>query len=60
MYRAKMLSSKALKLLNKLSLSANVYLASDIHLGPSIPRTNQAFYDFLAQAAQKADTLSLG
>ncbi len=59
MYRAKMLSSKALKLLNKLSLSANVYLASDIHLGPSIPRTNQAFYDFLAQAAQKADHLIL-
>lgn len=45
--------------MNKLSLTANVYLASDIHLGPSIPRTNQAFYDFLKQAAQEADHLIL-
>ena len=59
MYHAKISLSKAQKLLNKLSLSANVYLASDIHLGPSIPRTNQAFYEFLDQAAIKADSLIL-
>lgn len=59
MFLAKILLSKALKSLNKLSLSANVYLASDIHLGPSIPHTNQAFYEFLQQAAEQADSLIL-
>lgn len=59
MYHAKTLLFKALKLLNKLSLKANVYLASDIHLGPSIPRTNQAFYQFLEHAAAQADSLIL-
>lgn len=48
-----------LRSLNKLSLTANVYLASDIHLGPSIPHTNQAFYQFLDQAAKQADSLIL-
>lgn len=46
-------------MLNKLSLTANVYLAADIHLGPSIPHTNQAFYEFLNQAAKQADSLIL-
>ena len=46
-------------MLNKLCLTANVYLASDIHLGPSIPHTNQGFYQFLELAAQKADHLIL-
>lgn len=46
-------------MLNKLSLTARVYLASDIHLGPSIPRTNQAFYQFLTLAAEQADSLIL-
>ncbi|MDO5666289.1 MAG: UDP-2,3-diacylglucosamine diphosphatase [Alcaligenaceae bacterium] len=46
-------------MLNKLSLTATVYLASDIHLGPSIPRTNQVFYQFLKQAALQADSLIL-
>ncbi|CAM5191561.1 UDP-2,3-diacylglucosamine diphosphatase [Oligella ureolytica] len=46
-------------MLNKLSLTANVYLASDIHLGPSIPHTNQAFYEFLKLAAKQADSLIL-
>ena len=59
MYHVTISLSKALKLLTKLSLSANVYLASDIHLGPSIPRTNQAFYKFLEQAAEQADSLIL-
>ncbi|WP_317849577.1 UDP-2,3-diacylglucosamine diphosphatase [Oligella urethralis] len=45
--------------MNKLSLTGTVYLASDIHLGPTIPRTNQAFYDFLAEAASAADSLIL-
>lgn len=34
-------------------------MASDIHLGPSIPHTNQAFYQFLKQAATEADHLIL-
>lgn len=46
-------------MLNKLSLTGTVYVASDIHLGPAIPRTNQAFYEFLEIAADTADSLIL-
>ncbi len=64
-------SSNPPRLLNKtacpgapggtLSLAANhtLWLASDIHLGAGVPRTNRAFYDFLALARQQAQGLIL-
>ncbi|WP_071058592.1 UDP-2,3-diacylglucosamine diphosphatase [Pelistega sp. MC2] len=48
-----------MKKLPTLSLSGTLYVASDIHLGPSIPLTNQAFFDFLKKANQEADVLFL-
>lgn len=46
-------------MLTKLELDAPVYLASDIHLGPAIPQTNQAFYDFLQRIVDEAESLIL-
>ena len=57
-----MWSSRKRRLLSKLlplTLTGTLYLASDIHLGPSIMRTNQAFYRFLKEAEAKADALIL-
>lgn len=34
-------------------------MASDVHLGPHIPLTNQAFFNFLQQASQEAKALIL-
>ncbi len=42
-----------------LTLSGTLYVASDIHLGPSIPLTNQLFYQFLQKASNEADALLL-
>nr|WP_246233591.1 UDP-2,3-diacylglucosamine diphosphatase [Pelistega europaea] len=36
-----------------------VYIASDIHLGPHIPLTNQTFFQFLKRAATEANALVL-
>lgn len=41
------------------SLAGTIYVASDIHLGPHIPLTNQVFFTFLQQASQEADALIL-
>lgn len=41
------------------TLPGTIYIASDIHLGPHIPSTNQAFFSFLAQASEQADALIL-
>ena len=45
--------------MSPLHLSGTLYLASDIHLGPSIMRTNQAFYRFLEHVEHEADALIL-
>lgn len=45
--------------LAKLDLDGAVWVASDIHLGPAIPKTNAHFYDFLARADAEADALIL-
>lgn len=42
-----------------LHLTGTLFLASDIHLGPSIMHTNQAFYRFLKHAEREADALIL-
>lgn len=41
------------------TLPGTIYVASDIHLGPRIPSTNQAFFKFLTQASEQADALIL-
>jgi len=45
--------------LNKIQLRGALWIASDIHLGEAVPKTAQAFYEFLAQARQDADALIL-
>lgn len=48
-----------MKTLPTLALSGTLYVASDIHLGSSIPKTNQLFYAFLQRASQEAEGLFL-
>jgi len=43
----------------RLALAGTVWVASDIHLGPAVPATAQAFYRFLDDAATRADALVL-
>lgn len=45
--------------MNKITIRGNLWIASDIHLGAGVPRTNRAFYDFLALARGRADSLIL-
>lgn len=45
--------------MNKLSLPGSVWVASDIHLGPDLPATQQAFIAFIQRAAIQADALIL-
>ncbi|HEX7387554.1 MAG TPA: UDP-2,3-diacylglucosamine diphosphatase [Castellaniella sp.] len=45
--------------MNKIPFRGVLWIASDIHLGPDVPKTAQAFYGFLAQASQNADALIL-
>ena len=52
-------SSKKPASLNKLTLPGSVWLASDIHLGPHLPKTRAGFIQFLHNAAQQADALIL-
>lgn len=59
MYRPKMWSSRKPRLLNNIRLTGSVWIASDIHLGPQVPATAQAFHDFLDQAFAQADALIL-
>lgn len=54
-----MSSSKKQRSLNKIALPGTVWLASDIHLGPQAPNTQNAFHAFLEQAARQADALVL-
>ena len=54
-----MSSSKKQRLLNNIALPGIVWLASDIHLGPQAPNTQNAFHAFLEQAAKQADALVL-
>lgn len=44
---------------DRLALAGTIWIASDIHLGPDVPATASAFYDFLDQACAKADALIL-
>lgn len=46
-------------MLNKLRLHGNIWLAADIHLGPTSPKTAHAFYQFLKQAKNEAQALIL-
>lgn len=50
---------KQLLLLNKHQFKGHLWVAADIHLGPHAPETAAAFYAFLRQAQQQADTLIL-
>lgn len=59
MCRLKMSSSKKQRLLSNIALPGTVWLASDIHLGPQAPNTQNAFHAFLDQAAEQADALLL-
>jgi UDP-2,3-diacylglucosamine hydrolase len=45
--------------LNKIDLRGTVWIASDIHLGATVPLTAQAFYEFLTRACREADALIL-
>ncbi|TAN30168.1 MAG: UDP-2,3-diacylglucosamine diphosphatase [Castellaniella sp.] len=45
--------------MNKISIRGTLWIASDIHLGENVPRTAQAFYEFLARARRDADALIL-
>ncbi|MBV2181466.1 MAG: UDP-2,3-diacylglucosamine diphosphatase [Castellaniella sp.] len=45
--------------MNKARLPGVLWIASDIHLGATVPRTAGAFYDFLAQARTQAQALIL-
>lgn len=45
--------------MNKLVLPGPVWIASDIHLGPDVPRTQEAFLAFLHQARRNAGALVL-
>ncbi|CAM5223232.1 UDP-2,3-diacylglucosamine hydrolase OS=Castellaniella defragrans OX=75697 GN=lpxH PE=3 SV=1 [Castellaniella defragrans] len=45
--------------MNNIRFRGAVWIASDIHLGEAVPRTAQAFYEFLAKARQEADALIL-
>lgn len=45
--------------MNKIALPGTVWLASDMHLGPSSPNTRRAFLQFLDQACAQADALFL-
>ncbi|AIL32861.1 UDP-2,3-diacylglucosamine diphosphatase [Basilea psittacipulmonis] len=40
-------------------LTGSIWIASDIHLGPNIPQTCQAFFEFLEKAYQQADHIIL-
>ncbi len=44
---------------DRLALAGTVWIASDIHLGPDVPATALAFYEFLDEACAKADALIL-
>jgi len=44
---------------NRLILAGTVWLASDIHLGPDVPRTASVFQRFLQEACAQADALIL-
>lgn len=46
-------------MLNKITLSGTVWIASDIHLGPDTPATANAFHLFLDKACADADALIL-
>ena len=59
MFPSKTSSSKKPPSLNKLVLTGTVWLASDIHLGPRTPATQQAFFAFLDRACAQADALLL-
>ncbi len=59
MYPLKTWSSRKPPSLSKIALPGKVWIASDIHLGPDVPRTARAFYDFLDEACAKADALLL-
>lgn len=45
--------------MNKLALPGQLWLASDVHLGPATPATAEAFLGFLQAAADEADALLL-
>ncbi|HET8596195.1 MAG TPA: UDP-2,3-diacylglucosamine diphosphatase [Castellaniella sp.] len=45
--------------MNKTTMPGDLWIASDIHLGPAVPRTASAFYDFLALARGQARALIL-
>lgn len=45
--------------MDELSLPGALWIASDIHLGDAVPHTARAFYAFLAQAREQAQTLIL-
>jgi len=45
--------------LSKLVLPGTIWLASDLHLGPQAPATQEAFLAFLQAAADEADALIL-
>lgn len=45
--------------MNKLAIPGRIWIASDIHLGPEVPKTAAAFRAFLEKAAQQADALIL-
>ena len=48
------------RLSNKLTLSGNVWIAADLHLGPDNPDTVQDFLQFLHSAQRQAQVLILG
>ncbi|TAM88339.1 MAG: UDP-2,3-diacylglucosamine diphosphatase [Candidimonas sp.] len=45
--------------MNRIRAAGVVWIASDIHLGPRVPLTREAFFQFLASAARDADALIL-
>ncbi|KAA0910503.1 UDP-2,3-diacylglucosamine diphosphatase [Pusillimonas sp. ANT_WB101] len=45
--------------MNNLAIAGKVWVASDIHLGPHVPATARAFYQFLDEARANADALML-
>lgn len=60
MYLLNLLSSRVQRLLNKhLHLEGSVWIASDIHLSTSIPKTCEAFFNWLTQATEQAQHIIL-
>src|SRR5690554_2006724 len=59
MFLSKTSSSRKPPSLNSIAMPGTVWLASDMHLGPTSPHTRNAFLKFLELARSQADALFL-